>query len=224
VWWGLRASADGAAPGYPVMVFGGRHADVPIGAEMGAALGRLIAGQALASIVDLSELGSSAARRRFMAAFAEALYETNEEPCTWCWTRPICGRRSDRSKAGKASWGTSRKSCAADDRAVIPGRCRSSAGRSPSRRAPPACRRVRRRGCQLNGRATRELDSACRADPRGESEPEATPKNAMPPIHRKAAQEIRALWNWFREQMKHGKNKDHRVSRVHEPRKRARSA
>jgi uncharacterized protein len=45
VWWGLRASADGAAPGYPVMVFGGRHADVPIGAEMGAALGRVIAGQ-----------------------------------------------------------------------------------------------------------------------------------------------------------------------------------
>jgi len=40
----------------------------------------------------------------------------------------------------------------------------------------------------------------------------------------KAAKEIRALWNWFREQMKHGKNKDHRVSRVHEPRKRARRA
>jgi DNA helicase HerA-like ATPase len=30
VWWGLRASADGSAPGYPVVVFGGRHADVPI--------------------------------------------------------------------------------------------------------------------------------------------------------------------------------------------------
>lgn len=40
----------------------------------------------------------------------------------------------------------------------------------------------------------------------------------------KAAKEIRALWNWFREQMKHGKNKDHRVSGVHEPRKRARRA
>jgi Helicase HerA, central domain len=38
VWWGLRASADGAAPGYPVVVFGGRHADVAISAEMGAAL------------------------------------------------------------------------------------------------------------------------------------------------------------------------------------------
>lgn len=38
----------------------------------------------------------------------------------------------------------------------------------------------------------------------------------------KAAQEIRALWHWFQEQMKHGKNKDHRVSRVHQPQKRAR--
>jgi hypothetical protein len=25
VWWGLRASADGIAPGYPVIVFGGQH-------------------------------------------------------------------------------------------------------------------------------------------------------------------------------------------------------
>ncbi len=99
VWWGLRASADGAAPGYPVVVFGGRHADVPITAEMGSPLGRLIAGQALACVVDLSELGSSGARRRFMAAFAEALYETNEEPLhlildeadLWAPQRPIKG-------------------------------------------------------------------------------------------------------------------------------------
>jgi hypothetical protein len=41
VWWGLRASADGSAAGFPVVVFGGKHADVPITAEMGAALGRL---------------------------------------------------------------------------------------------------------------------------------------------------------------------------------------
>ena len=77
---GVCARAPTAAPGYPVVVFGGRHADVPITAEMGAALGRMIASQALVCVVDLSELGSSAARRRFMAAFSEALYEANEEP------------------------------------------------------------------------------------------------------------------------------------------------
>jgi Helicase HerA, central domain len=99
VWWGLRASADGAAPGYPVIVFGGRHADVPITAEMGAPLGRLIATEALACVVDLSELGSATARRRFMAALSEALYEANEEPLhlvldeadLWAPQRPIKG-------------------------------------------------------------------------------------------------------------------------------------
>src|SRR6516162_8204768 len=80
VWWGLRASADGITPGYPVVVFGGRHADVLITSDMGAAVGRMIAREALVCVVDLSDLGSSAARRRFMATFAEALYETNEEP------------------------------------------------------------------------------------------------------------------------------------------------
>ena len=80
VWWGLRAGADGTSPGYPVVVFGGRHADVPLREGMGAALGRLVGTHPLACVVDLSELGGSAARRRFMAAFAEAVYEANEEP------------------------------------------------------------------------------------------------------------------------------------------------
>jgi DNA helicase HerA-like ATPase len=99
VWWGLRASADGTAAGYPVVVFGGKHADVPITAETGPALGRMIASEALACVIDLSELGSNAARRRFMAAFSEALYEANEEPLhlvldeadLWAPQRPIKG-------------------------------------------------------------------------------------------------------------------------------------
>src|SRR5215211_7335763 len=98
VWWGLRADASGET-GYPVVVFGGRHADVPITADMGAPLGQLIARQALASVVDLSELGSNTVRRQFMAAFAEAIYEANEEPLhlvfdeadLWAPQRPIKG-------------------------------------------------------------------------------------------------------------------------------------
>jgi hypothetical protein len=99
VWWGSRASADGSAPGYPVIVFGGNHADVPITSEMGFALGRIVAREALVCVVDLSDLGSNAARRRFMAAFAEALYEANKEPLhlvldeadLWAPQRPIKG-------------------------------------------------------------------------------------------------------------------------------------
>jgi uncharacterized protein len=99
VWWGLRASADGSAAGYPVVVFGGKHADVPITGDTGAALGGLIAREAFVCVVDLSELGSNAARRRFMAAFSEALYEANEERLhllldeadLWAPQRPIKG-------------------------------------------------------------------------------------------------------------------------------------
>lgn len=80
VWWGLRAGADGVRPGYRVVVFGGRHVDVPLEEGMGAALGRLVGTRDLACVVDLSELGSSAARRRFMTAFAESLFEANTEP------------------------------------------------------------------------------------------------------------------------------------------------
>jgi hypothetical protein len=80
VWWGLRASADGAAAGYPVVVFGGRHAGLKLTPEMGAPLGRMIAIEGILCIIDLSDFGSNAARRRFMAAFSEAMYEANEEP------------------------------------------------------------------------------------------------------------------------------------------------
>ncbi len=80
VWWGLRLGADGTTPsGYPVVVFGGRHADVALDEGMGAALGRLVGTHPLACVVDVSDLGSSAARRAFMTVFAEALYGANTE-------------------------------------------------------------------------------------------------------------------------------------------------
>jgi chromosome partitioning protein len=40
----------------------------------------------------------------------------------------------------------------------------------------------------------------------------------------KAAEEIRALWKWFKEQMEYGKSEEHRPGRVHGTAKRARSA
>ena len=80
VWWGLRAGADGVSPGYPVVVFGGRHADIPLDEGMGASLGQLVGTRPLACVVDLSEFSTSAARRLFMTAFAEALHAVNTEP------------------------------------------------------------------------------------------------------------------------------------------------
>ena len=80
VWWGLRAGADGIAPGYPVVVFGGRHADIPLDESMGAVLGELVGTRSLACVLDLSEFASSAAQRLFMTAFAETLRAVNTEP------------------------------------------------------------------------------------------------------------------------------------------------
>ena len=50
VWWGLRAGADGVSPGDPVVVFGGRHADVVrIPTEASRAFRRKPAGDSNAS-------------------------------------------------------------------------------------------------------------------------------------------------------------------------------
>ena len=82
VWWSLRAGREGGASPLlcPVAVFGGRHANVPLDEGMGAALGHVIGTHQTACVVDISDLGSAAARRGFMTAFTEALYQANIEP------------------------------------------------------------------------------------------------------------------------------------------------
>ncbi len=80
VWWGLGRGVDGAAAPFPVAVFGGAHADVTLDPGMGAALGRLVGSQPMACVLDVSDFGSAAARRSFMAAFTGALYAANTEP------------------------------------------------------------------------------------------------------------------------------------------------
>jgi len=82
VWWGLRAGPEGGASPLPysVVVFGGRHADVSLDEGMGGALGHLVGIHQIACVVDVSDLGSAAARRGFMTAFTEALYAANTEP------------------------------------------------------------------------------------------------------------------------------------------------
>ena len=80
VWWGLAKGADGAEPPFPVVVFGGARADVPIEPGSGVALGRLIGREAMACVVDVSDFGSAGSRRVFMTEFTTALYEANTEP------------------------------------------------------------------------------------------------------------------------------------------------
>ena len=120
VWWGLRLGPDGAAPsGYPVVVFGGRHADVALDESMGAALGRLVGTRPLACVVDVSDLGSSAARRGFMTAFMEALYQANTEPLHLVLDEADLWAPQRVQPAGGHCWAGSRRSCVAGTRARL---------------------------------------------------------------------------------------------------------
>lgn len=79
VWWGLRSSADGQGDGYPVVIFGGDHADVPLQETAGAVIADVIVDQRVPAVLDLSLLTKSAARR-FCIDFLERLYHRNRDP------------------------------------------------------------------------------------------------------------------------------------------------
>lgn len=78
-WWGLRVGADGKSRGYPVVIFGGEHADVPIDGHSGSAIGELIATGNRPAVIDLSLL-SIGERTRFFMDFAAALFRHNRAP------------------------------------------------------------------------------------------------------------------------------------------------
>lgn len=79
VWWGLRLRADGEVPSrFDPVIFGGRHGDLPLTEHAGQVVGEAVATSFQSCIVDLSQLGTKAAERRFMLAFLTALYRHTE--------------------------------------------------------------------------------------------------------------------------------------------------
>lgn len=79
VWWGLRSSADGKSDGYPVVIFGGDHADLPIEPAAGELIANLVVDQHIACVIDLSHMRKGE-QRTFMTAFTETLYHRNRDP------------------------------------------------------------------------------------------------------------------------------------------------
>lgn len=75
-WWGLRSSADGKSPGYPITIFGGRHGDVPLEATAGEMLANAIVADRFSAVLDVRLL-KKGQRIRFIADFLEALYDKN---------------------------------------------------------------------------------------------------------------------------------------------------
>lgn len=77
--WGLKATADGKMPAWPVVVFGGEHADLPLEETSGEAIARAIVEQRFPAIIDLSHFKKGQVRR-FMPEFLETLYLLNRLP------------------------------------------------------------------------------------------------------------------------------------------------
>jgi len=78
-WWGLKSSADGKHAGYPVVIFGGEHCDVPLNSHAGAHVAELVATGNRPCIVDLGGwmIGE---RTRFFIDFAAALFRLTRGP------------------------------------------------------------------------------------------------------------------------------------------------
>lgn len=70
-WWGLRS-------GFPVVIFGGEHADVPIEAGAGEVIAQAIVGGRLSAVIDLSLFRKNESIK-FVTAFLETLYRLNRE-------------------------------------------------------------------------------------------------------------------------------------------------
>lgn len=73
-WWGLKSSSDGKKAGYPVVIFGGDHADVPINEHSGAHVAELVATGNRPCIIDLGGW-MPGERTRFFVAFASMLFK-----------------------------------------------------------------------------------------------------------------------------------------------------
>jgi DNA helicase HerA-like ATPase len=76
-WWGLKLSADGKGPGFPVIIFGGEHADVPISRHSGASVAELVATGNRPCIIDLGGWMPDD-RAHFAIEFASTLFRATK--------------------------------------------------------------------------------------------------------------------------------------------------
>lgn len=79
VWWGLRSNAAGTGPGFPVVVMGGPHGDLPLAEGMGLPLAHLVARGDISTVVDMGEM-RKAAWQRLVLDLLDELWTLNREP------------------------------------------------------------------------------------------------------------------------------------------------
>ena len=75
-WWGLRSLADGTGPGYPVVVFGGDHADASLEPHSGRVLANALVEHRFSAIFDVGLMVTDD-QLRFVSDFASELLRIN---------------------------------------------------------------------------------------------------------------------------------------------------
>lgn len=78
-WWGLRSSRDGKGPGFPILVLGGDHGDLPLPALGGAAVARLLVEQGVNLVASTKHL-TVGERTRWFIDFAGTINRLNRTP------------------------------------------------------------------------------------------------------------------------------------------------
>jgi Mn-dependent DtxR family transcriptional regulator len=76
-WWGLKASADGKQEGYPIVIFGGKHEDLPFNPRAGAQVAELIATGNRPCLITFARQKPSD-RTRFYNDFMEGLFKFHQ--------------------------------------------------------------------------------------------------------------------------------------------------
>jgi hypothetical protein len=78
-WWGLRSSADGKKPGYPILIAGGSHGDLALAENDGKALAEFLVAEQVSAILSIRHLRKTG-QRSFFVSLAEELYHLKGRP------------------------------------------------------------------------------------------------------------------------------------------------
>jgi uncharacterized protein len=79
VWWGLKSGADGKSPGFPIPVFGGPQADIPLHDAAGSTIAELIVSTGISAVLDMGQM-RKAEQARLVADLLDYLFTHNRDP------------------------------------------------------------------------------------------------------------------------------------------------
>jgi hypothetical protein len=79
VWWGLKSSADGKHEGYPILIMGGDHGDVPLESTAGKMVAKLIVEEKISAILSMKHFSDGEACR-FVADFLLEVFRLCKNP------------------------------------------------------------------------------------------------------------------------------------------------